>query len=133
MACLVKVNINLYIHVLVFIRNSIFHSSLSCLEKNYDLPLKVAKKLLIIIFKFSRISAQYLSIPVSSILAVFYRFYDVICRHCESIAVLKRCWLLEKERLHSFIKPQLFNFQNFQPEELLGSCLGFDLNLNLSP
>ena len=30
-------------YVLVFISNSIFHFSLSCLEKNYDLSLKVAK------------------------------------------------------------------------------------------
>ena len=70
----------------VFIGNSIFHFSLSCLEKNYDLRFKVAKKLLIIIFKISMISAQYLPLK-----AVFYQFYDVICRHCESIVVLKRC------------------------------------------
>ena len=56
------------------------------LEKNYALHLKVAKKLLSIIFKFSMISAQYLPLK-----AVFYRFYDVICRHCESIVVLKCC------------------------------------------
>ena len=56
------------------------------LEKNYDLRLKVAKKLLSIIFKFSMISAQYLPLK-----AVFHRFYDVICRHCKSIVVFKRC------------------------------------------
>ena len=56
------------------------------LEKNYDLRLKVAKKLLSIIFKFSMISAQYLPLK-----AVFYRFYDVICRDCASIFVLKHC------------------------------------------
>ena len=56
------------------------------LEKNYDLRLKVAKKMLSIIFKLSMISAQYLPLKT-----VFYRFYDVICRHCESIVVLKRC------------------------------------------
>ena len=62
-----------------FINNSIFYFSLSCLGKNYDLSLKVAKKLLSIIFKFSMISAQYLPLK-----AVFYRFYGVICRHCAS-------------------------------------------------
>ena len=81
--CLVKVNVNLQIHVLIFINNSIFHFRLSCLGKNYDLGLKVAKKLLSIIFKFSMISAQYLPLRVG-----FYRFYDLICRHCESIVVL---------------------------------------------
>ena len=81
--CLVKVNINLQIHVLVFISNSIFHFRLSCLDKNYDLCLKVSKKLLSIIFKFSMISVQYLPLR-----AIFYQFYDVICRHCESIVVL---------------------------------------------
>ena len=69
---------------MVFISNSIFHFCLSCLEKNYDLCLKVAKKLLSIIFKFSIISVQYLSLR-----EVFYRSYDFICRHCESIVVLK--------------------------------------------
>ena len=39
--------------------NSIFHFSLGCLEKNYDLRLTVAKRLLSIIFNFSMISAQY--------------------------------------------------------------------------
>ena len=43
-------------------------------------------KMLSIIFKFSMISAQYLPLK-----AVFYRFYDVICRHCASIFVLKHC------------------------------------------
>ena len=47
-------------HLLVFIRNSIFYFSLNYLAKNYDLSLKVAKTLLGIIFKFSMISAQYL-------------------------------------------------------------------------
>ena len=70
----------------VFIGNSIFHFSLSCLEKNYDLRFKVAKKLLSIMFKLSMILAQYLSLK-----AVFYRFYDVICRHCESVVALKCC------------------------------------------
>ena len=67
-------------------------------------------------------SAQYFPLK-----AVFYGFYDVIYRHCESIVVLECCYLLEKKRLHRFIKPQLFNFHSFQPGELLGSCLGFDL------
>ena len=57
--CLVKANINLQIDVLIFISNSIFHFSLSCFEKNYDLRLKVAKKLLSTIFKFHMISAQF--------------------------------------------------------------------------
>ena len=56
------------------------------LEKNCDLRLKVAKKLLNIIFKFSMITAQHL--PLKS---VFYQFYDVIFRHSESIVVLKHC------------------------------------------
>ena len=98
------------------------------LEKNYDLRLKCSKKLLSIIFKFSMISAQY--VPMK---AVFYRFCDVICRHCESVVVLQRRQLLEKKRLHRFMKPQLFKFQNFRPGELLASCLGFDLNLSLRP
>ena len=109
-------------------QNSIFHFSLICLDKNYDLGLKVAKKLLSILFKFSMISAQHLPMR-----AVFYRFYVVICRHCESIVVLKCCQFLEEKRLHRFIKLQLLNFQNFLPGKLLGSCLGFDLNLSLSP
>ena len=41
--------------------------------------------------------------------------------------------MLEKKRLHRFIKTQLLNFQNFQPDELLSCCLAFDLNLSLSP
>ena len=112
--CWVKVNINLQINVFVFISNSISHFTLSCLEKNYDLGLKVGNIFLSIIFKFSMVSAQYLPLR-----AVFYWFYEVICRHCESIVLLKRCYLLEKKRLHRFIKPHLLNFQNFQPSELL--------------
>ena len=109
-------------------QNSIFHFSLSCLDKNYDLGLKVAKKLLSILFKFSMISAQYLPMR-----AVFCRFYVVTCRHCESIVELNCCQLLEKKRLHRFTKLQLLNFQNFLTGKLLSSCLGFDLNLSLSP
>ena len=41
-------------------RFEISYFSLSCLEKNYDLSLKVTKNLLSIIFKFTMISAQYL-------------------------------------------------------------------------
>ena len=82
--CLVKVNINLQIHLLVFINISIFHFSVSCLEKNYGFCLKVAKALLSMIFKCSMISAQ--NLPLK---AVFYRFYDVICRHCDSIVVTR--------------------------------------------
>ena len=74
------------------------------------------------------ISVQYLPLR-----AFFYRFYDVICRHGVSIALLKRCYLLEKKRLHRFIKPQLLNFPNFKTGQLLSNCLGFDLNLSLSP
>ena len=126
--CLAKVNINLKIHVLFFISNSIFHFGLSCLEKNCDLGLNIAKKLLSIIFKFNMISAQYLPLK-----AVFYRFSEVICRHRESIFLLISFYLLEKKRLHRFIKTQLLNFPNFQPGRLLSSCLGFDSNLRLSP
>ena len=97
---------------MVFIGNSIFHFSLSCLEKKYDLRLKFAKHNI----HKSMISAQYFPLK-----AVFYRFYDVIYRHRESVFVL-----------HRFIKPQLLNLQNFQPGELLASCLGFDLNLIFS-
>ena len=44
-------------------------------------------KMLSIIFKFSMISAQYLPLK-----AIFYRFYDVICRHCtDTVVVLKHC------------------------------------------
>ena len=125
---MVKININPQIHIFLFISNSIFHFSLSCLEKTYDLGFKVAKKLLSIIFKFSMILAQCLPLR-----AVFYRFYDVICRHCESIVVLKRCQLFEKKKLHRFIKPLLLNFQNFQLGQLLGICSSFDLNLSFSP
>ena len=81
--CLVKVNINLQIYVLILVSNSIFHFSLSCLEKNYNSRLKVSKKWLSIILKFSLISSQ--NLPLR---AVFYRFYDAICRHCESAVVL---------------------------------------------
>ena len=101
--------LHLQIHVLVFIRSSIFHFSLSCLGKNYNLSLEVSKKLLITIYKFSTISVQY------AIEGIFYRFYYVIARHCESILLLKCCFLLEKKRLYRFIKPQLLNFPNFQP------------------
>ena len=59
------------------------------------------------------ISAQYLPLR-----AVFYRFYDVICRHCESVVLLKRCYLLEKKKLHRFVKSQLLNFPNFQHAQL---------------
>ena len=82
--------------------------------------------MLSIIFKFSMTSAQYLLLR-----AVFYRFYDVIFRHCESIVLLERCYLLEKKRLHRLIKPPLLNFQYFQLGELLSSCLGFEPNLSL--
>ena len=74
------------------------------------------------------ITAQYLPLR-----AFIYQFYDVICRHRESIVLPKRCYLLEKKRLHRFIKPQLLNFPNFQPGQLLSSCLAFVVNLSLSP
>ena len=64
--------------------------------------------MLSMLFKFSMISAQ--NFPLR---AVFYQFYDVICRHCEPVVLLKRCYLLEKKRLHRFIKTHLLNFQNF--------------------
>ena len=65
-----------------FLSNFMFHFSLSCFDKNNDLLLKFAKALLSIIFKFSMISVQYLLLR-----ADFYRFYDVICRHCEFTVV----------------------------------------------
>ena len=52
---------------MVFISNSIFRFSLSCFDKNYDLRLKVAKKLLSIILKFSMTSAQYVPLKAVSI------------------------------------------------------------------
>ena len=36
---------------------------------------------------------------------------------------------IRKERLYRFTKPQLLNLPNFQSDQLLSSCLGFDLNL----
>ena len=108
------------------LRNSIFNFS-----------LKVVKKLLSVIFKFNMVSVWHL--PSRT---VFYRFYDVICRHHivsgtrEELKLiyfflLKRCYLLERKRLHRF-KSQLLNSPNFQPGQLLSSCLGIDLNLSLS-
>ena len=117
----------LQINIFVVINNSIFHSSLSCLEKNYDLRHKTAKKQLSIILKLSMISVQ--CFPQR---AVFYRFYNVICRNCKSVLLLKRCYLLEKKKLQRFIKPKLLNFQNCQPSQLLSSCFGLDLKLSLS-
>ena len=67
-----------------------------------------------------------------AIKGIFYQFYDVICRHCESIVLLKRCYLLEKNKLHTFIKSQFLNFPNFQHGQFLSKCLGFDLNLVLN-
>ena len=46
------------------------------LRANYDSSFKVAKKLLTVIFKLNMISTWHLPLK-----AVFYRFYDVICRH----------------------------------------------------
>ena len=46
------------------------------LRANYDSSFKVAKKLLTAIFKLNMISTWHLPLK-----AVFYRFYDVICRH----------------------------------------------------
>ena len=73
---------------------------------------------------------------------VFYRFYDVICRYrvvsgtrveqSESIFLLKHYYLLVKKRLRKF-NPQLFNFPDFQPGQLLSICLGFNLDLSLRP
>ena len=123
---LLHISVDWFLYIYIFI------------YKNYDLCFKVAKKFFNQIFKFSLISAQYLPLR-----AVFYQFYDLIYRHCESIVLLKccyllekkkrRCYLLEKKRRHRFIRLQLLHFQNFQPGELLGSCLGFDLNLSFSP
>ena len=49
--------LHLKILVVVFISNSIFHFSLGCFGKNYDFSVKVANKLLSVIFKFHMISA----------------------------------------------------------------------------
>ena len=49
----------LFRYMFFFISNSTFHLCLISLQKNYDLSLKVVKKVLSIIFKFSMISAQY--------------------------------------------------------------------------
>ena len=62
------------VQVFVFMSNPYF--SLTWLRQNYDFSLKVAKKLLSVIFKFNMISASHFPLR-----AVFYRFYDVICRH----------------------------------------------------
>ena len=51
--------------------------------------------------------------------------------YSESVVLLKHCYLLDKERRHRFIKPQLLNFPNFQPSQMLSSCLGFNLNVSL--
>ena len=122
-----KVNVNLYIHVFVFISNSIFHFSLSCLVQNYDFSLKVAKTFLSIIFKFSLISVWYLPLR-----AAFYRYQIVSSPRVEInwIYCSNSCYLLEKKGLQRFIKPQLLNFQDFQSGQLLSSCLGFHLNLS---
>ena len=48
----------LFRYMFFFISNSTFHLRLLCLQKNYDLSLKVVKKVRSI-FKFSMISAQY--------------------------------------------------------------------------
>ena len=48
----------LFRYMFFFISNSTFHLRLRCLQKNYDLSLKVVKKVRSI-FKFSMISAQY--------------------------------------------------------------------------
>ena len=108
--------------------NSIFHFNLSCLEKNYDLILKAAKKLQSIIFKFSIIFSSVLAIE-----GIIYRFYNIIFTHRESVAQLKGWCLLEKKKFHRFIKPQWLNLSNFQPGQLLSNSLSFDLNLSLSP
>ena len=113
----------LQINILVFISISIFHSSLSCLEKDYDLRHKSAKKKLSIILKLSMISAQ--CFPQR---AVFYRFRNVICRNCKSVLLLKRCYFLEKKKLQRFIKAKLLNFQNCQPGQLLSCCFGLDMH-----
>ena len=52
----------LFRYMFFFISNSTFHLCLSSLQKNYDLSLKVVKKVLSITFKFSMISAQYVSL-----------------------------------------------------------------------
>ena len=49
----------LFRYMFFFISNSTFHLRLRCLQKNYDLSLKVVKKVRSI-FKFSMISAQYM-------------------------------------------------------------------------
>ena len=65
-----------YMQVFVLISKSIFYFTISCLGQYYNFSLKVARKLPSVIFKFSMISAWHLPLR-----AVFYWFYDFICRH----------------------------------------------------
>ena len=112
----------LQINIFVFTSTSIFHSSLSCLQKDYDLRHKTSKKKLSIILILSMISAQ--CFPQR---AVFYRFCKVICSNCKSVFLPKRCYLLEKKTLQRFIKAKLLNFQNCQPGQLLSSYFSLDM------
>ena len=58
-----------WVHIFGFIRNSIFHFSLSCFGQNYDSSLKVSQKLLCVIFKCNIISAWY--VPLSAVFIDF--------------------------------------------------------------
>ena len=122
--CLVKVNVILQIHNLFFISNSIFDLSLSCLEKHYDLSLKIYKNLLSLIFKFSLLSAQ--CSPLSEF------FIDFMTSFVDVVLLVKSCYLLQHKILYRFIKSPFINFSNFQSGQLLSSCLSFDLNFSFS-
>ena len=66
----------LFRYMFFFISNSTFHLCLSSLQKNYDLSLKVVKKVLSITFKFSMISAQY--VPLKAFFIDFMSFVNIV-------------------------------------------------------
>ena len=104
----------LQINILVFISISIFHSSLSCLEKDYDLRHKSAKKKLSIILKLSMISAQ--CFPQR---AVFYRFRNVICRNCKSVFYLSVVIFQKRKNFRGLSRRSCLTFKIVN----LASCL----------
>ena len=119
-------------HVLIFISNSIFHFSLSFLGQNYDFSLTAAKKLLKHNIQMEHEFSLIFVIERSFFINFMTSFVDILLLS-ESIFLRKCCHLLEKKRIHWFIKHQLLNFPCFQPGELSSSCLSVDLNLSLSP
>ena len=66
----------LFRYMFFFISNSTFHLCLISLQKNYDLSLKVVKKVLSITFKFSMISAQY--VPLKAFFIDFMSFVNIV-------------------------------------------------------